>query len=116
MRILIVTDQLPPAFFGGMAQHAWHLARLLGTRHDVLVLTLRRAEVPEMHEFRVRRLMTKRFPRLDALLVEREAARFARRYPYSITLVTTPAPTVRPPSRIANFSPSSHAIVTRTTT
>ena len=30
--------------------------------------------------------------------------------PYSITLVTTPAPTVRPPSRIANRNPSSIAI------
>src|SRR5579864_2249609 len=29
---------------------------------------------------------------------------------YSMTLVTTPAPTVRPPSRIAKRSPSSHAI------
>jgi len=29
---------------------------------------------------------------------------------YSITLTTTPAPTVRPPSRIANRTPSSIAI------
>src|SRR5262249_8163377 len=29
---------------------------------------------------------------------------------YAMILVTTPAPTVLPPSRIANLSPSSHAI------
>jgi hypothetical protein len=30
-------------------------------------------------------------------------------YTYSIILVTTPAPTVRPPSRMANFEPCSNA-------
>jgi hypothetical protein len=35
---------------------------------------------------------------------------------YSIIWVTTPAPTVRPPSRIANFSPASHAIVLSSST
>ena len=31
-------------------------------------------------------------------------------FPYSMTFVTTPEPTVRPPSRMAKRSPSSHAI------
>ena len=35
---------------------------------------------------------------------------FHKAFPYSIIFVTTPAPTVLPPSRIANLVPSSRAI------
>jgi len=40
----------------------------------------------------------------------RGAPRAPRRIPHSITFVTTPAPTVRPPSRMAKRNPSSIAI------
>jgi hypothetical protein len=38
MRILIITDQLPPNQYGGMAQHAWHISHYFALNHDVLVL------------------------------------------------------------------------------
>jgi hypothetical protein len=37
-------------------------------------------------------------------------------FSYSIILVTTPAPTVRPPSRMANFEPCSNATGTMSST
>jgi len=54
MRILIVTDQFPPAHFGGMAQHAYHVAMYLGQRHDVRVVTLRGQAVPPPNDLRFR--------------------------------------------------------------
>jgi glycosyltransferase involved in cell wall biosynthesis len=75
MRVLIVTDQFPPAHFGGMAQHAYHAARYLSRRHEVLVATLR-AHDPSGHaaeQFMVRPLLTKRFPSYDFRLIRRLA-------------------------------------------
>lgn len=79
MRILIVTDNFPPRAFGGMAQHALHIARFLGERHDVLVLTLRKdkGRVARKDEpFAVCPLLTKRFPRFDFWTVRRLARSF----------------------------------------
>src|SRR5262249_57774419 len=50
-------------------------------------------------------------PLLAVLTLERDDDSIALRHGiYSRILVTTPAPTVRPPSRIAKRRPSSHAI------
>lgn len=78
MRILIITDQFPPVFFGGMATHAYNIARYLGERHDVLVVTLRHQESSEHKDepFSVRAVLTKRFPRLDYLILHRIARSF----------------------------------------
>jgi glycosyltransferase involved in cell wall biosynthesis len=70
MRILIVTDQFPPVTFGGMAQHAWHIARMLGERHAVRVLVARSqkadwGKVP----FDVSPSLSMRFPELDAISI-----------------------------------------------
>ena len=40
-RILIITDGFPPAVYGGMATHAYNIARYLGERHIALVVTPR---------------------------------------------------------------------------
>jgi len=55
MQLLFVTDQFPPAHFGGMAQHAYHVAMYLGQRHDVRVVTLRGQAGPPINDppFRV---------------------------------------------------------------
>lgn len=79
MRILIVTDQFPPTDFGGMAQHAWHMASYLGKNHEVEVLTMRadRHRVAEAGElFGVKAVLTKRFPQYDFRLVARAARKF----------------------------------------
>lgn len=79
IKILIVTDQFPPRQFGGMAQHAWHMASYLGKNHEVEVLTLRsdRDRVAEAGEpFGVQAVLTKRFPVLDFRIVARAARKF----------------------------------------
>jgi glycosyltransferase involved in cell wall biosynthesis len=38
MRVLIITDQFPPTFFGGMSQHAWHIAHYLSKDNIVNVI------------------------------------------------------------------------------
>lgn len=79
MKILIVTDQFPPRQFGGMAQHAWHMASYLGKNHEVEVLTLRADQdrVAEAGEpFGVQAVLSKRFPALDFRIVARAARKF----------------------------------------
>ena len=79
MRILIVTDQFPPRHFGGMAQHAWHMASFLGKHHEVRVVGMRadRARVANAEEnFSFRPILTKRWPQWDFHLIAREARKF----------------------------------------
>ena len=79
MRVLIITDSFPPRNFGGMAQHASHIANYLAQRHDVLVVALRadRKYVGNANGgYAVRPLLTKRFPALDFRLVAHAAHRF----------------------------------------
>jgi glycosyltransferase involved in cell wall biosynthesis len=79
MRILIATDNWPPRKFGGMAQHAWHTARFLGQRHDVLVLTLRedrRCPTPGGEDFTLEPSLTERFPQRNFRIVRRRARSF----------------------------------------
>jgi glycosyltransferase involved in cell wall biosynthesis len=38
MRVVIITDQFPPTFFGGMSQHAWHIAHFLSKDNIVNVI------------------------------------------------------------------------------
>jgi glycosyltransferase involved in cell wall biosynthesis len=68
MRILIVTDQFPPKVFGGMAQHAWHIAQQLSERHTVRVLVPRsqRADWGDLR-FEVSPSLSIRFPTLDII-------------------------------------------------
>lgn len=78
-RILLVTDNFPPRKFGGMAQHAWHMATYLGQNHEVLVVTLRKDKERRKNDnepFEVRSVLTKRFPVLDFWIVAREARKF----------------------------------------
>lgn len=77
MRILIVTDQFPPVTFGGMAQHAWHIAHKLGERHAVYVLVPRSqkadwGKVP----FDVSPSLSIRFPVLDVISILKAAREF----------------------------------------
>jgi len=77
-RFLILTDQFPPEFFGGMATHASNIARYLGHRHKVLVVTPRKQR--DMHEkqpFKVCPALTMRFPAFDSFNLLRVARRFA---------------------------------------
>lgn len=79
MRFIIITDQFPPAYFGGMAQHANHLARYLSRNHNVLVITLRDNNIATSdtsEEFAVRPLLTKRFPKYDFWQINRLARDF----------------------------------------
>ncbi len=77
MRILIVTDQFPPAFFGGMAQHAYHMTRYLGERHEVLVVLPQKLDAcVEEDRFTVQRSLTMRFPAHDASRLLRLARSF----------------------------------------
>lgn len=66
MRILIITDQFPPHIFGGMAQHAWHIAHQLSDRHTVRVLVpwWQRADWGNV-PFDVSPTLSIRFPVLD---------------------------------------------------
>lgn len=78
MRILIITDQFPPVEFGGMAQHALHMARYLSQRHEVLVATLQGHD-PSVHAneaFDFRPVLTKRFLQYDAWTLRRLARSF----------------------------------------
>ena len=78
MKILVVTDQFPPEFFGGMATHAYNIARYLGKKHEVLVVILHGQNSPEYEDepFLVRPALTKRFPRLDHLILNHIARSF----------------------------------------
>ena len=78
MKILIITDQFPPAHFGGMATHAYHIARYLGKRYNVMVVILRRQKGFDYtgEPFVVRPVLTKRFPRLDYLIIHHIARSF----------------------------------------
>lgn len=78
MKILIITDQFPPAHFGGMATHAYNIARYFGKRYDVLVVMLRGQKNSDYtgEPFVVRSVLTKRFPRLDYLILHHIAHSF----------------------------------------
>lgn len=70
MRILIITDNFPPRKFGGMAQHAWHIARHLSQRHAVRVLIPRRQNADwGKLPFEVLPSLSIRFPALDRLAI-----------------------------------------------
>lgn len=77
MRILIVTDNFPPRHFGGMAQHAWHIACHLSERHTVCVLIPRagRADWGRV-PFHILPWLSLRFPSLDRLAIRWVAGAF----------------------------------------
>lgn len=70
MRILIVTDQFPPQIFGGMAQHAWHIALQLSAQHAVRVLLpwRQKADWGDL-PFEVSPTLSRRFPVLDRMSI-----------------------------------------------
>lgn len=77
MRILIVAEDFPPAAFGGMAQHAWHIAQHLSRQHQVRVLVPRKhradwGDVP----FAIDPCLSMRFPALDVVSILRAARAF----------------------------------------
>lgn len=77
MRILIVTDQFPPDAFGGMAQHAWHIAHQLSERQTVRALIPRKQEIDWRDvPFDVSSTLSIKFPTLDAINILRSAHSF----------------------------------------
>lgn len=77
MRILIVTDQFPPVTFGGMAQHAWHIAHILSERHTVCVLVARsQKEDWRQLPFDISPNLSIRFPALDVISILWTALKF----------------------------------------
>ncbi|MEI6604265.1 MAG: glycosyltransferase family 4 protein [Verrucomicrobiota bacterium] len=87
MRILIITDQFPPNHFGGMAQHAYHISKFLGRRHEVAVLLPYHIDVSGNGDegFSLVPLLSMKHPRLDAW----RSARFARGFRPDVVHVCT---------------------------
>ena len=75
-KIAIITDQFPPRF-GGMASHAYHIARYLSTKHVVVVLKKRNPTKDYSDErFKVINIITRRFPTLDLIFIILYLVRF----------------------------------------
>lgn len=67
MTILVVTDQFPPRHFGGMAQHAAHISRLLALSHRVIVAVPKSlGKSADTHGIDVRPVLSVSSPRRDA--------------------------------------------------
>jgi glycosyltransferase involved in cell wall biosynthesis len=78
MKILLVSDQFPPLYFGGMATHAYNIARYLGKRHDVMIVILRgqNSSIYKNEPFSVHSVLTKRFQLIDNIILYRIARSF----------------------------------------
>lgn len=78
MKIAIITDQFPPSF-GGMASHAYYIARYFGEKnHQVMVIAPKRPTQGFSGEsFQVANLLTLKFPNIDLYLLLRFLKEFA---------------------------------------
>mgnify|MGYP001409316655 CR=1 FL=1 len=77
MRIIIITDQIPPLHYGGMAQHAFHISRLLSIKHNVLLITPKHSSISNYkYPFRVLPILSISSPRFDNIKILYQSLKF----------------------------------------